>query len=281
MTLSPCRTLQNVIHTRKCVPCRESKVRALSWGEYAKPNRCVFKCFAKVSKPSREEDLQPTGKEFQLLGPADEDDVPSHTTAFLLNRIIKWNKDFHCDTQQPISQLLQFPGSGNSRNDPRSGKCFPGSNSWSKKIYVKKRKKYILSAIEIYKNTLKVWNKHQTTYKIAINRLLNSYDWKLVSDNMWYLWSKLICEGESNGMGIREFPRSLYGNSGKQTGIATILTLQPIKTRHFGPDPGLGKFGIKKKKNDRLIVLWYWSVVESDRWVRYQIDESDVFENKK
>ena len=59
MTLSPCRTLQNVTHTQKCVPCRE----------YAKPNRCVFKCFAKVSKP-KEEDLKPTGKAFQLLGPA-------------------------------------------------------------------------------------------------------------------------------------------------------------------------------------------------------------------
>ena len=47
MTLSPCRTLQNVTHTQKCVPCRE----------YAKPNRCVFKCFAKVSKP-KEEDQQ-------------------------------------------------------------------------------------------------------------------------------------------------------------------------------------------------------------------------------
>ena len=48
MTLSPCRTLQNVIQTqKKCVPCRE----------YAKPNRCVFKCFAKVSKP-KEEDLK-------------------------------------------------------------------------------------------------------------------------------------------------------------------------------------------------------------------------------
>ena len=57
--MSPCRTLQNVIQTQRCVLCRE----------YAKPNRCVFKCFAKVSKP-REEDLKPTGKAFQLLGPA-------------------------------------------------------------------------------------------------------------------------------------------------------------------------------------------------------------------
>ena len=39
MTLSPCRTLQNVIQTQKCVPCLE----------YAIPNRCVFKCFANVS----------------------------------------------------------------------------------------------------------------------------------------------------------------------------------------------------------------------------------------
>ena len=53
MTLSPCRILQNVIHTQKCVPCRE----------YAEPNRCVFKCFAKVSKPKKE-DLKPTSKAF-------------------------------------------------------------------------------------------------------------------------------------------------------------------------------------------------------------------------
>ena len=64
MTLSPCRTLQNVIQTQKCVLCRE----------YAKPNRCVFKCFAKVSKP-KEEDLKSTGKAFQLLGPATAKDL--------------------------------------------------------------------------------------------------------------------------------------------------------------------------------------------------------------
>ena len=64
MTLSPCRTLQNVIQTQKCVLCRE----------YAKPNRCVFKCFAKVSKPE-EEDLKSTGKASQLLGPATAKDL--------------------------------------------------------------------------------------------------------------------------------------------------------------------------------------------------------------
>ena len=53
MTLSPCRTLQNVIHTQKCVP------------------------FAKVSKP-KEEDLKPTGKAFQLLGPATAKDLWVH-----------------------------------------------------------------------------------------------------------------------------------------------------------------------------------------------------------
>ena len=64
VTLSPCRTLQHVIQTQKCVLCRE----------YAKPNRCVFKCFAKVSK-LKEEDLKPTGKTFQLLGPATAKDL--------------------------------------------------------------------------------------------------------------------------------------------------------------------------------------------------------------
>ena len=72
MTLSPCRTLQNVIQTQKCVPCRE----------YAKPNRCVFKCFAKVSKP-KEEDLKPTGKAFQLLGPATAKDLKPQSVRWL------------------------------------------------------------------------------------------------------------------------------------------------------------------------------------------------------
>ena len=42
---------------------------ACSCREYAKPNRCVFKCFAKVSK------LKSTGKAFQLLGPATAKDL--------------------------------------------------------------------------------------------------------------------------------------------------------------------------------------------------------------
>ena len=57
MTLSPCRTLQNVIQTQKCVLCLE----------YAKPNRCVFKCFANVSKP-KEEDLKSTAKHSNCWG---------------------------------------------------------------------------------------------------------------------------------------------------------------------------------------------------------------------
>ena len=67
MTLLPCCTLQNVIQTQKCVLCRE----------YAKPNRCVFKCFAKVSKP-KEKDLKSTDKAFQLLGPATAKDLHHH-----------------------------------------------------------------------------------------------------------------------------------------------------------------------------------------------------------
>ena len=55
-----------------------------------------------------------------------------------------------------IRQLQQFPSSGILGNDPGIGKWFPRSNSRSKKIYVEKRKKYISSATEIYKNRLKV-----------------------------------------------------------------------------------------------------------------------------
>ena len=42
----------------------------------------------------------------------------------------------------------------------------------------------------------------QTTYKVAVNCLSHSYDGKLVSDNIWYVRSKLISERESNGTGI-------------------------------------------------------------------------------
>ena len=130
----------------------------------------------------------------------------------------------------PGTKLQQFPGSGISRNDPGSGKWFPGSNSRSKKFYLEKRKKYILSAIEIYKNPLKVRNEHQTTYKIAVNRLSHSYNWKLVSDNMGYVWSKLISEGgikrDGNSRevytGIRESKRrelpTLYSQEGHEDG---------------------------------------------------------------
>ena len=43
MTLSPCRTLQNVIQTQKCVLCRE----------YAKPNGCVLSALQKYLNQKR------------------------------------------------------------------------------------------------------------------------------------------------------------------------------------------------------------------------------------
>ena len=86
MTLSPCRTLQNVIQTQKCVLCRE----------YAKPNRCVFKCFAKVSKP-KEEDLKSTGKAFQLLGPATAKDLKPQSVRWLGTTMSPWAADLKAD----------------------------------------------------------------------------------------------------------------------------------------------------------------------------------------
>ena len=104
MTLSPCRTLQNVIHTQKCVPCRE----------YAKPNRCVFKCFAKVSKP-KEEDLKPTGKAFQLLGPATAKDLKPQSVRWLGT------------TMSPNIMYLIIPRFVASH----IGSCYRSSNIWS------------------------------------------------------------------------------------------------------------------------------------------------------
>ena len=72
MTLSPCRTLQTVLQTQKCVLCLE----------YAKANRCVFKCFANVSKP-KEEDLKSTGKAFQRLLPATAKDLKPQSVRWL------------------------------------------------------------------------------------------------------------------------------------------------------------------------------------------------------
>ena len=86
MTLSPCRTLQNVIQTQKCVLCLE----------YAKPNRCVFKCFANVSKP-KEEDLKSTGKAFQLLGPATAKDLKPQSVRWLGTTMSPWAADLKAD----------------------------------------------------------------------------------------------------------------------------------------------------------------------------------------
>ena len=87
MTLSPCRTLQNVIQTQKCVLCRD----------YAKPNRCVFKCFAKASKP-KEEYLKSTGKAFQLLGPATAKDLEPQSVRWLGTTMSPWAADLKAGT---------------------------------------------------------------------------------------------------------------------------------------------------------------------------------------
>ena len=96
VTLSPCHTLQNVIHTQKCVPCHE----------YAKPNRCVFKCFAKVSKP-KEEDLEPTGKAFQLLGPATAKDLKPQSVRWLGTTMSPWAADLKADRPGTKDVLVQ------------------------------------------------------------------------------------------------------------------------------------------------------------------------------
>ena len=72
-----------IIQTRKCVLCRE----------YAKPNRCVFRCFAKVSKPTKEEDLKPTSKTFQLLGPATTKDLKPQSVRWLGTTMSPWAAD--------------------------------------------------------------------------------------------------------------------------------------------------------------------------------------------
>ena len=92
-----------------------------------------------------------------------------------------------------ISQLQQFPGSRISRYNPGNGKWFPGNSSRSNKFCVEKWKKmYIKCHWNLQKQTKSM---KQTSDNIAVNHLSHSYDWKLVSDNMWYVRSKLISEG--------------------------------------------------------------------------------------
>ena len=81
VTLSPCHTLKYVMHTRSACP--------VVTREYAKPNRCVFKCFANVSKP-KEEDLKATGKIFQLLGPATAKDLKPQSVRWLGTTMSPW-----------------------------------------------------------------------------------------------------------------------------------------------------------------------------------------------
>ena len=80
-------------------------------------------------------------------------------------------------------------------------------------------------------------NIRQQTYKIAVNRLLDSYDWNLVSDNMWYVWSKLISEGvikrDGNSpevyTGIRESKLELlqYSNNAIHSSLSGSLPADP------------------------------------------------------
>ena len=86
MTLPPCRTLQNVIQTQKCVPCRG----------YASLNKCVFKCFAKVSE-QEEEDLKSAGRTFQLLGPATAKDLNPQSVRWLGTTMSQWAADLKAD----------------------------------------------------------------------------------------------------------------------------------------------------------------------------------------
>ena len=51
-----------------------------------------FKCFAKVSKP-KEEDLKPSGKAFQLLGPATAKDLKPQSIRWLGTTILPWAAD--------------------------------------------------------------------------------------------------------------------------------------------------------------------------------------------
>ena len=62
--------------------------------EYAKPNRCVFKCFAKVSKPK---EIRSTGKAFQLLGPATAKDLKPQSVRWLGTTMSPWAADLKAD----------------------------------------------------------------------------------------------------------------------------------------------------------------------------------------
>ena len=60
--------------------------RANTYYVYLVTKLMCFKCFAKVSKP-KEEDLKPTGKRFQLLGPVTAKDVRSNYLILVINKL--------------------------------------------------------------------------------------------------------------------------------------------------------------------------------------------------
>ena len=97
VTLSPCRTSQNVIQTQKCVLCCE----------YAKPNRCVFESFAQVSE-LKNEGLKPTGKTFQLLGPATAKDLKPQSIRWQGATMSPWAADLKADRPGTKEVLLQL-----------------------------------------------------------------------------------------------------------------------------------------------------------------------------
>ena len=96
MTLPPCHTLQNVIQTQKCVPCQG----------YASLNKCVFKSFAKVSKPE-EEDLKSTGRTLQLLWPATAKDLNPQSVRWLGTTTSQWAADLKADPPGTKEVLTQ------------------------------------------------------------------------------------------------------------------------------------------------------------------------------
>ena len=96
MTLPPCHTLQNVIQTQKCVPCRG----------YAPPKQMCFQVFSKESK-QEEEDLKSAGRTFQLLGPATAKYLNPQSVRWLGTTMSQWAADLKADRPGTNEVLTQ------------------------------------------------------------------------------------------------------------------------------------------------------------------------------
>ena len=98
MTLSPCRTLQNVIHTQKYVPCRE----------YAKPNRCVLSALQKYLNQKRKtsnQQAKPAGASHRKRSQTPDGPMTRNNNVTMSSRSQSWSTRHRRSTNAIVSKM--------------------------------------------------------------------------------------------------------------------------------------------------------------------------------